>query len=192
MRIVLFLNLCTCNHLDSILFNVLKLTGALALEVAGPRVDSDLGLGALPRLDGFHDLVSLSSLDVEVVVEGVGSSVSLSMSNSSVQATWNLLGILIVRDHVVMASTDLVYSSVLSAFPAVFLLICSTSTSFLKYLVYLLEVLILIVRAHMSMASLDLAYGVVFTAWVFTSVSSSILAALSTTSSLSSSCFDIT
>jgi hypothetical protein len=76
MRIVLFLNLCSCNHLDSLLLDVLELTGAL---------------------DGFHDLVPLSSLDVEVVVEGVGSSVSLSTSNSSVQVTWNLLGILIVR-----------------------------------------------------------------------------------------------
>ena len=65
----------------------LELTGALVLEVAGLRVDSCLGLGALPRLDGFHDLVPLSSLDVEVVVEGVGSSVLLSTSNSSVQAT---------------------------------------------------------------------------------------------------------
>jgi hypothetical protein len=78
MGIVVFLNLCTCNHLDSILLDVLELTGALVLEVAGPRVDSYLGLGALPRLDGFHDLVPLSSLDVEVVVKGVGFSVSLS------------------------------------------------------------------------------------------------------------------
>jgi hypothetical protein len=131
MRIVLFLNLCSCNHLDGVLLDVLKLTGSLVLEVAGPRVDSYLGLGTLPRLDGFHDLVPLSSLDVEVVVEGVGSSVLLSTSNSSVQATWNLLGILIVRDHVVMASTDLAYSFVLSAFPAGFFSICSTSTSFL-------------------------------------------------------------
>jgi hypothetical protein len=88
MRIVLFLNLYTCDHLDSIFLDVLGLTGALVLGVAGPRVDSYLGLGALPRLDGFHDLVPLSSLDVEVVVEGVGSSVLLSTSNSSVHATY--------------------------------------------------------------------------------------------------------
>jgi hypothetical protein len=77
--------------------------------------------------DGFHDLVPLSSLDVE----DVGSSVSLSTSTSSVQATWNLLGILIMKDHMVMTSADLAYSSVLLAYPAGFFTICSTTTSFL-------------------------------------------------------------
>ena len=131
MRIVVFRDLCTCNHLVSVLLDVLELAGALVLEVAGPSVDGYLGLGVLPRLDGLHGLVLLSSLGFKVVIEGVGSSVLLSTSNSSVQGTWNLLGILIVRDHVVMASTDLAYSFVLAAFPAGFFSICSTSTFFL-------------------------------------------------------------
>jgi hypothetical protein len=84
--------MCTCNHLVSILFDVLELAGALVLEVAGPRVDGYLGLGTLPCLDGFHNLVLLSSLDVRVVVEGVGSSVLLSTTNSSVQAACELVG----------------------------------------------------------------------------------------------------
>jgi hypothetical protein len=39
LRIVVFLNLYTCNHLLSILLDVLKLAGALVLEAVGPRVD---------------------------------------------------------------------------------------------------------------------------------------------------------
>ena len=45
----------------------------------------------MPRLDGLHDLVLLSSLDVNVV-EGVGSSVLLSTADSSVQAVCELAG----------------------------------------------------------------------------------------------------
>jgi hypothetical protein len=63
MRNVLFLNLCTCKHLDSVLLDVLGLTGALVLEVAGPRVDGYLVVPCLlvggldldgegPRVDG--------------------------------------------------------------------------------------------------------------------------------------------
>ena len=57
LRIVFFLHLCTCKHLDSSLLDLLELTGALVLDVAGPRVDGYLGHGALPRLDRPHDLV---------------------------------------------------------------------------------------------------------------------------------------
>ena len=92
MRIVVLLDLCTCNHLVSILLDVLELAVALVLEAEGPRVDGYLGLGTLPRLDGFHNLVLLSSLNLKVVIEGVGSSVLLSTAISSVQAACELVG----------------------------------------------------------------------------------------------------
>ena len=72
MRIVFFLHLCTCEHLDSSLLDFLELTGALVLDVAGPRVDGYLGHGALPCLDCPPRPGPLSSFDVGFVVEGVG------------------------------------------------------------------------------------------------------------------------
>jgi hypothetical protein len=92
LRIVVPLGLCTRNHLFSIFLNVLKLTGALVLGAADPRVDGYLGLGVLPRLDSLHGLVLLSSVDVKVVVEGAGFSDLLSTVNSPVQATCELVG----------------------------------------------------------------------------------------------------
>ena len=85
---VLLLEPSTCSHLVSVLLDVLE----LVLEDVVLRVGGYLGLGALPRLDGLHILVLLSSLDVKVVIEGVGSSVLLSMADSSVQADCELVG----------------------------------------------------------------------------------------------------
>jgi hypothetical protein len=48
---IFFLYLCTCKHLVSGLPDLFELTGALVLDVAGPRVDNYLGHGSLPRLD---------------------------------------------------------------------------------------------------------------------------------------------
>jgi hypothetical protein len=46
-RIVNFLELGTCNHLVSILLDVLKTIGNPVLEDVGPRVDGQLGHGVL-------------------------------------------------------------------------------------------------------------------------------------------------
>jgi hypothetical protein len=86
MRNVLLLNLCTCKHLDSGLLDVLKLTGALIIEVAGPRVDSYLGLGSLPCLDFPHDLVPsvvlMSDLLLRVSVQRLAFPVKLLSSGT--------------------------------------------------------------------------------------------------------------
>ena len=63
-----FLHLCTCKHLDIGLLDLLELTGALVLDVAGPRVDNYPGHGSLPRLDRPHNLGSLSSLDLRFIL----------------------------------------------------------------------------------------------------------------------------
>ena len=63
-----FLHLCTCKHLDIGLLDLLELTGALVLDVAGPRVDNYPEHGSLPRLDRPHNLGSLSSLDLRFVL----------------------------------------------------------------------------------------------------------------------------
>ena len=88
LPIVLLLEPSTCNHLVSILLDVLE----LVLEDLGPHVGGYLGLGVLPCLDGLHNLVLLSSVDVNVIIEGVGSSILLSTANSSVQAACELVG----------------------------------------------------------------------------------------------------
>jgi hypothetical protein len=97
LRIVVLLELCTCNHLVSILLDVSNLLGLLYLKLGLLYLKLGLlylklGLGVVPRLDGLHDLALLSSLNVNVVIEGVGSSILLSTANSSVQAACELVG----------------------------------------------------------------------------------------------------
>ena len=65
LPIVLLLEPSTCSHLVSVLLDILE----LVLEDVVLHVGGYLGLGALPRLDGLHNLVLLSSLDVKVFVD---------------------------------------------------------------------------------------------------------------------------
>ena len=62
-----FLHLCTCKHLAIGLLDLLELTGALVLDVVGPRVDDYPRHSSLPRPDRPHGLGSLSSLDLRFV-----------------------------------------------------------------------------------------------------------------------------
>jgi hypothetical protein len=131
LRIVVLLKLCTCNHLVSILLDVSNLLGLLYLKLG--LLYLKLGLGVVPRLDGLHDLALLSSLDVNVVIEGVGSSVLLSTADSSVQAAHELVGDLDVESEGPCGDGELGLGVllVLAAFTAGFLSIVSTSTFFL-------------------------------------------------------------
>ena len=129
MRIVVLLDLCTCNHLVSILLDVSNLLGLLYLKLG--LLYLKLGLGVVPRLDGLHDLALLSSLDVNVVIEGVGSSVLLSTADSSVQAACEFVGALDLEGPHMVASLDLAFCFVLAAFSAGFFSTVSTSKFFL-------------------------------------------------------------
>jgi hypothetical protein len=130
MRNVLFLNLCTCKHLDSGLLDVLKLTGALVLEVAGPRVDGYLGLGVPPCLDCPHDLVPsvvlISDLLLRVSVQRLALPVKLpSSGNLEFVGDLDDDGPRGGGEHGLGVQLRLV------GLPAGFSSICSTSTSFL-------------------------------------------------------------
>ena len=125
-----FLHLCTCKHLDSSLLDLLKLTGALVLDVAGPRVDGYLGLGALPCLDCPHDLVPsvvlMSDLLLRVSVQRLALPVKL-LSSGNLE----LVGDLDDEGPRDGGKHGLGVQLRLVGLPAGFSSICSTSTFFL-------------------------------------------------------------